>query len=212
MSTGRTDRPPPSPLAEPLPLDAFERFVRLNAARELSAEASARGRAREELLRRVTVSARAGARAAAQAFPGAVAATMGELGWAWNGFYVARARADGTHELALGHAHGPPVCSPLEPSGGILSSGMCFDAWWTNQTLVAYDVRAWPGYVSCDAASGLATVAGLVCPVRDARGVPIGVWDLDATRALEPGDVRFFDVLLASLARCVAFTASDLAR
>ena len=132
--------------------------------------------------------------------PDAVSSAMEEHGWLWNGFY---APGEDGH-LHLGPACGPPVCAVLESRGGPLTSGMCFDGMHLNQALVAYDIKQWPGYVSCDGASGLATVAGMVVPVRDPAGAPIAVWDLDATQPLQPGDVRFMDVLFATLGRCVA--------
>ena len=138
------------------------------------------------------------------ALPRSVGTWMESFGWLWNGYYVLR--EDGN--LHLGPAHGPPVCALLEraPSGaaGPLGSGMCFDGILLNQTLAAPDAQAWPGYVSCDAASGLSTVAGIVSPVRDPQGLPIAVWDLDATQPIEPADVRFVDVLFATLSRCLA--------
>jgi len=141
----------------------------------------------------------------ARDLPRAIGEAMAPHGWLWNGYYVARG-----DELHLGSAHGPPVCTPLERSGGPLSSGMCFDALALNQTLAAFETKRWPGYVSCDAASGLQTVSGLVCPVRDPAGRPIAVWDLDATQPITPGDVRFFDVLFATLARTVELTPRAL--
>ena len=88
---------------------------------------------------------------------------------------------------------------------------MCFDGLDLNQTLAAYDVKAWPGYVSCDSSSGLSTVSGIVAPVRDPGGRPIAVWDLDANQRIEPGDVRFADVLFGTLARCLPFRPDDFA-
>lgn len=189
--------------------DQWALFVRRNAARELAGE-DARTAARRDVLQALEQELARGPAAVAAAFPRVVGRAMAAFGWSWNGFYVARRGPSGAPELALGHAYGPPVCSPLEAHGGVLTSGMCFDGWWMNQTLVAYDVHDWPGYVSCDAASGLATASGMVVPLRDTGGAPIAVWDLDAQQPLEPGDVRFFDVLLASLCRAVALSARDL--
>ena len=134
--------------------------------------------------------------------PRTIAQTMGPFGWLWNGFYVVR--RDERDKLHLGPACGPPVCTPIERHGGPLTSGMCFDALHLNQTMAAYETKRWPGYVSCDAESGLSTVSGIVCPIRNPDGIPIAVWDLDATETIEPGDVRTMDVLFATLARCVA--------
>jgi len=115
-------------------------------------------------------------------------------GWAWNGIYVLK-----DHQLELAAAAGPPVCHTLIQSGGVGTSGMCFDALLLNQTQVSADVKSWPGYVSCDGESGLATQAGLVCPIRGEDGNPVAVWDLDCTQALEPEDAPFFDRLFQVL-------------
>lgn len=179
------------------------RVVELNAGLAASSHSP-----REAALRRIAagVAADLGAPVAQQLarLPGRIAAEMERFGWLWNGFYVLG--ADGA--LHVGPAHGPPVCATLERSGGLFSSGMCFDALHLNQTLAAPAVAAWPGYVSCDRTSGLATVSGLVCPVRDPEGRPFAVWDLDAAQPVEPLDVRFCDVLFSSLARFVPLTRS----
>ena len=142
-----------------------------------------------------------------QKLPEITATAMKPYGWAWNGIYALG--ADG--KLHLASAWGPPVCSELEKSGGALTSGMCFDGIELNQTLAAYDAKAWPGYVSCDAESGLGTVAGIVSPLRDAAGAPLAVWDLDSVQPIDPGDVRFVDVLFATLARAVRFERAHFA-
>jgi putative methionine-R-sulfoxide reductase with GAF domain len=174
----------------------FRRFVERNAARELSGE---RAGPRAALVAGLAEALEEGARAFVARAPGVIGAAMREHGWLWNGFYVLG--ADGF--LHLGPAHGPPVCTHLEPSGGVLTSGMCFDALHMNQTLVAHDAKEWPGYVSCDAASGLATVAGIVAPLRDPEGRPVAVWDLDCTQPLDAGDPRFMDVVFATASRCL---------
>ncbi len=186
----------------------LRRVVETNARRELALET--RGAAYRAVLDRALEEVAAGPRALALALPAAIGAALEARGWLWNGFYVLG--EDG--KLHLGPAHGPPVCSPLERASedtGALTSGMCFDGLLLNQALVSYAAKDWPGYVSCDATSGLATVSGIVTPVRDADGRPIAVWDLDATEPVLPEDVRFFDVLFASLARAVSFTPEAFA-
>lgn len=126
--------------------------------------------------------------------PVLVREVFGPRGWEWNGIY---ARAG--DELRLAASAGPPVCAVLERRGGVGTSGMCWDGILMNQTLAAADVARWPGYVSCDRESGLSTAAGIVCPIRDAAGAPIAVWDLDATEPLFPGDPVFLDRLFATL-------------
>lgn len=128
--------------------------------------------------------------------PAAIRHVFGDRGWAWNGIY-ARHTED---QLLLVAAAGPPVCATLDaPAGaGVGDAGMCWDALLMNQTVVAANVKAWPGYVSCDGESGLATVAGLVCPIRDEDGRPVAVWDLDSTAPLAPEDPPFMDRFWAS--------------
>ncbi|MFT5462824.1 MAG: putative methionine-R-sulfoxide reductase with GAF domain [Planctomycetota bacterium] len=150
----------------------------------------------------------AGGNAAAvlAALPAIFDARMSAYGWCWNGFYVLR--DDG--KLHLGFSIGPPVCAELERSGGPLTSGMCFDGILLNQTLVAADVADWPGYVSCDAHSGLRTIGGIVSPLRDPDGKPLGVWDLDSTQTVTAGDGRFIGALFATLSKLLRLRASDL--
>ena len=131
---------------------------------------------RRAALDRVFVGAAAlaeqGAAPTVAGLPSVIGEAMAPFGWAWNGFYAPLPGDEKPSALHVSAAFGPPVCSPLERGGGALSSGMCFDGFLLNQTLCAFDAGAWPGYVSCDAASGLGTVAGIVVPVRDANGAP----------------------------------------
>ena len=129
-----------------------------------------------------------------------------ERGWEWNGIYV----LDGDSSLRLAYAAGPPACAQIERKGGVGTSGMCFDAVSMNQTLVAADVARWPGYVSCDGDSGIATCSGMVCPIRDATGAPVAVWDVDATRPLAVADAVFFDRYFATLGSLLNPTRRDL--
>lgn len=195
-----------------LPAADFARFVELNAGLDAVVADPARRRALRAVLRGAGELLRLGPRGALEALPRRIGEHMGAHGWAWNGFYAPLPGDGDVRELHLSWAWGPPVCSPLVRSGGPLSSGMCFDGWAMNQTLAAYDAKAWPGYVSCDAASGLGTVAGIVAPVRGPDGSPVAVWDLDAVRPIEPGDVRAMDVLFATLARCLELRREDFAR
>ncbi|MFQ5654382.1 MAG: hypothetical protein ACE5GW_06595 [Planctomycetota bacterium] len=134
-----------------------------------------------------------------QELPGVIAEVLGERGWAWNGIYALRGEDRASAPLALAAGAGPPVCGTIERRGGAGTSGLCFDALLMNQTVAVGDVGRWPGYVSCDDESGLATVAGLASPIRNPSGTPIGVWDLDSTRPLEPLDATFIDRLIATL-------------
>ncbi len=186
---------------------AFLRVVELNAGLGPRAEARGRARALGRIAAGVAEALEAPAAEQLARLPARIGAEMEAFGWLWNGFYVLR--PDG--QLHVGPVHGPPVCATLEAHGGLFSSGMCFDALHLNQTLAAPAVADWPGYVSCDKTSGLATVSGIVCPVRDAGGRPFAVWDLDAAQPVEPADVRFCDVLFSSLARFVPLSPADFA-
>jgi hypothetical protein len=55
----------------------------------------------------------------------------------------------------------------------------------------------------------VSTRASTLCPLREAAGTPFAMWDLDATAAIEPGDVRCCDVLFATLARFLPLTSAD---
>jgi len=195
--TMRTLLPDPSALLRVIELNAGLAGAGLEPARRAALERIAAG-----------VAERLAEPAATQlaALPRLVGGEMKPFGWFWNGFYVLR--PDG--KLHLGPACGPPVCSELEAGGALFTSGMCFDALHLNQTLSASDVGAWPGYVSCDKTSGLATVSGIVTPLRGPEGLPFAVWDLDAARPVLAADVRFVDVLFATLARFVALGPADL--
>lgn len=196
----------------------FRSIVALNAKPELKPIDSLAGRpaARASLMNGVAALLEAGESDAGcllAVLPGMIASAMEAHGWLWNGFYV----LGSDNQLHVAHACGPPVCATLESSGGPLSSGMCFDGIALNQTLAAFAAKDWPGYVSCDASSGLSTVAGIVCPLRDPRGEPIAVWDMDSTQTIEAGDVRFMDVFFGTLARCLdieaaAFETADTRR
>ena len=120
-------------------------------------------------------------------------------GWSWNGYYVLD-----SGWLQLGHSaarDGLKVCATIvrEDGAGLHESGMCWDAMLLNQPLFAARVKDWPGYVSCDTESGLATVSGLVCPIRGRSLDPIAVWDLDCESPLAPSDAYFMERFLGAL-------------
>lgn len=195
-----------------LPTSDLLRFLRLNACLDVVSGDPVRRAALDRVFEGAAALAERGAEAVVADLPRVIGEAMAPFGWAWNGFYAPRPEEPDPRELHLSSAHGPPVCSPLERSGGPLSSGMCFDGFLLNQTLSAFDAKAWPGYVSCDSASGLGTVSGIVVPVRGADGNPVAVWDLDATEPIDPGDVRAMDVLLGALARTVTFERAHFQR
>ncbi|MAB78454.1 MAG: hypothetical protein CMJ89_03780 [Planctomycetes bacterium] len=180
----------------------FRRFVELNVALDRTVDDGRRRGALQTIIEGTGALLVRPARDLLENLPHVIGEAMQPFGWLWNGFY--HCRNGNRDEIHASYAFGPPVCSALERSGGPLSSGMCFDSLCLNQTLAAYEIKNWPGYRSCDATSGLATVSSIVCPLRNPEGKAIGVWDLDATETIHPGDVRAMDVLFGTLARCVA--------
>ncbi len=126
--------------------------------------------------------------------PGVIQKEMDCFGWAWNGIYHLHGNQP-NRRLNLGPAAGPPVCATLEEIPG-QRSGMCFDAVRHGRILVAKDVKNWPGYVSCDGESGLATVASIVRPLLNAEGEVVAVWDLDSVDPIHPCDALLMDALL----------------
>jgi len=198
---------PPTTFDEHLDSADFARFAALNIALERIAQDDERRRALQTVLDEAEALLQRPTSELLTALPRRIGEAMQPFGWLWNGFYAYRGQDRAAIHASF--AYGPPVCSSLERSGGALSSGMCFDAITLNQTMAAYEAKKWPGYVSCDATSGLATVSGIVCPVRDVNHRAIAVWDLDATRTIDPADVRTMDVLFATLSRCKPITPED---
>ena len=127
-------------------------------------------------------------------FPAVVQQEMQSFGWAWNGIYHLHGQRP-HRRLQLGAAAGPPVCATLEEIPGE-RSGMCFDAVRHGRILVAADVQSWPGYVSCDGESGLATISSIVRPLLNSDGDVVAVWDLDVVEAIHPSDALLMDALL----------------
>ena len=181
----------------------FRRFVELNQSTHR--DTSPHGAAWASLVERVASRLEAGETNILREIPGWIAEGFAEFGWQWNGFYVRDDRA-----LHLGHAHGPPVCTPLELHGGLFSSGMCWDAILSEQCLVMHKSRPWPGYVSCDGPSGLQTVAGIACPLRDREGRIVGVWDLDSTAPLDSSEPHCSQVFFSTLCVCVEVSPAAL--
>lgn len=142
----------------------------------------------------------AGERELWKELPAAIQGLYEPFGWAWNGIYALRGSAP-RRRLELVAAAGPPVCATIdERPGGLGASGMCFDALHAGHPLLAGDVRRWPGYVSCDGESGLATLAGLAVPIPGPPGGPrrgaAAVWDLDSTAPLEESDALLLGALI----------------
>lgn len=83
----------------------------------------------------------------------------------WAGFYLMRGG-----QLVLGPFQGQPACVRID-----LGRGVCGTAAAQRRTLVVADVRAFPGHISCDAASNAEIVVPIVTPER-----LVGVLDLDS--------------------------------
>lgn len=88
----------------------------------------------------------------------------------WAGFYRMGADASGKDELVLGPFVGRPACIRIP-----IGIGVCGAAAKTGETQLVEDVHAFPGHITCDAASQ----AELVVPVKH-DGKLIAVIDLDS--------------------------------
>lgn len=87
-------------------------------------------------------------------------------GVSWTGFYLLRGR-----ELVVEVYQGPVACLVLEPHVGVCWAGID-----RNETLVIGDVESFPGHIACDSRSR----SEVVVPLRDDRGIPYGVLDVDS--------------------------------
>lgn len=86
----------------------------------------------------------------------------------WAGFYF----FDG-NELVVGPFQGKPACVRIA-----LGRGVCGTAAASRETILAPDVHAFPGHISCDAASE----SEIVVPLISSRGALVGVWDVDSPK------------------------------
>ncbi len=84
----------------------------------------------------------------------------------WVGFYLHK-----QGELVLGPFQGKPACTHIA-----IGDGVCGTAAKTKQTLVVPDVDAFPGHISCDAASR----SEIVAPIVAADGQLLAVLDIDS--------------------------------
>jgi L-methionine (R)-S-oxide reductase len=85
----------------------------------------------------------------------------------WAGFYFFDGR-----ELVVGPFQGKPACVRIA-----LDKGVCGAAAATRKTQVVRDVHAFPGHITCDAASQSEIVVPLVLD-----GELIGVFDVDSPK------------------------------
>ena len=84
----------------------------------------------------------------------------------WVGFYLLRGDA-----LILGPFQGKPACTRIA-----CGKGVCGAAIAQNSTQRVEDVHAFPGHIACDSASN----SEFVVPLRNKRGEPFGVLDIDS--------------------------------
>lgn len=105
----------------------------------------------------------------------------------WAGFY--RLLGD---ELVLGPFQGKPACIRIP-----LGKGVCGTAALTKTTQLVADVHAFPGHITCDAASRSELVVPLI-----ADGRLLGVLDLDSPSParFDAEDARGCEALAALLA------------
>lgn len=83
----------------------------------------------------------------------------------WAGFYLLDQGS-----LWLGPFHGKMACTHIKPGHGV-----CGTTLTRNQTIVVPDVHAFPGHITCDAASR----SEIVVPLH-AHGLAVGVLDIDS--------------------------------
>lgn len=102
----------------------------------------------------------------------------------WCGFYFFDGR-----ELVVGPFQGKPACVRIA-----LGRGVCGTAAATREVQCVADVHAFPGHISCDAASRSEIVVPLI---HD--GALLGVWDVDSPlpNRFDETDVRGMQALCA---------------
>src|SRR5690606_27685848 len=103
-------------------------------------------------------------------------------GFFWVGFYLVKGR-----ELVLGPFQGPVACTRIG-----FGKGVCGTAWKEKRTLLVPDVEAFPGHISCNAASR----SEIVVPgFKD--GEVYAVLDIDSEHldSFDQTDQRFLEEL-----------------
>lgn len=105
---------------------------------------------------------------------------MGVADLNWAGFYFLRGGV-----LVLGPFQGKPACVRIA-----LGSGVCGSAAGTRKTIIVPDVEAFPGHISCDAASRSELVVpllsgGRLVGVLDLDSPVLGRFDLDDANGIE---------------------------
>ncbi|HLU89387.1 MAG TPA: GAF domain-containing protein [Cyclobacteriaceae bacterium] len=105
------------------------------------------------------------------------------FGFFWVGFYLVKGR-----ELVLGPFQGPVACTRIG-----FGKGVCGTAWKEKRTLLVPDVEAFPGHISCNAASR----SEIVVPgFKD--GEVYAVLDIDSEHldSFDQTDQRFLEELI----------------
>ncbi|MBZ4021002.1 diguanylate cyclase [Rhodobacter sp. TJ_12] len=105
----------------------------------------------------------------------------------WTGFY----RVTAPEVLKIGPYQGGHGCLVIP-----FSRGVCGAAARTRTTQLVPDVDAFPGHIACASS----TRSELVIPVIDAKGVLIGVLDIDSDQpdAFTESDARALEAILAA--------------
>jgi L-methionine (R)-S-oxide reductase len=84
----------------------------------------------------------------------------------WTGFYL----LDGG-ELIVGPYQGSLACIKLKKNAGVCWAGIN-----TGKTVIVSDVHLFPGHIACDSRSN----SEIVVPVKNSKGIIIGVLDVDS--------------------------------
>jgi L-methionine (R)-S-oxide reductase len=84
----------------------------------------------------------------------------------WTGFYALK-----QGELLVKNYQGPLACQVLKKN-----TGVCWSAVNKGKTIIVPDVHQFEGHIACDPHSK----SEIVIPVRDKKGVIIGVLDIDS--------------------------------
>jgi len=109
----------------------------------------------------------------------------------WVGFYLLE-----KGELRLGPFQGKPACTKIA-----LNKGVCGTAVIQNATQCVDDVHAFPGHIACDSASN----SELVVVLRDEKGEPLGVLDIDS-----PLFARFSEADARQMERAAEIVSSKI--
>jgi GAF domain-containing protein len=104
----------------------------------------------------------------------------------WCGFYFAE-----ENEMIIGPYQGTCACP------NIPYSGVCGTAAKKEETLIVPNVHKFKGHIACDARSN----SEIVVPIKDKRGMVIGVLDVDSTHlnAFDEVDKKYLEQIIPTL-------------